>query len=112
MEGEGSSILAWERALGRLGGDRQFLSEMIGCFLVDLESELDELRRASCEGDAALVASVADAIERKAAELGADALARAAHELAGGRRDAELEAVVVEAACLRGYLQGLQERCR
>jgi HPt (histidine-containing phosphotransfer) domain-containing protein len=114
MEGDGSSILAWEGALDRLGGDRQFLAEMIGCFLVDLESQLVELRGASSEGDTRLMASLASAVEQKASELGAEALARAARELAGSTAagEAHLQDVVVQAACLRGYLRGLQERSR
>ncbi|MBI5441269.1 MAG: hypothetical protein HY900_08675 [Deltaproteobacteria bacterium] len=114
MDGEGTSILEWERALDRLGGDRQFLSEMIGCFLVDLESYLGELRLAAAEGDEGVMASVARAIQDKAAELGAEALARAAGDLSRRpeSRSADLEGVIVEAACLRGYLSGLQERCR
>jgi HPt (histidine-containing phosphotransfer) domain-containing protein len=111
MDGQAISILAWEWALNRLGGDRQFLSELIGCFLVDLEGYLGDLRAAAGDEDRGQIGELARSIREKASGLGAVALARAADRLAQGlpSHSRSVEDLAEEAACLRGYLCAIQE---
>ncbi len=92
--GDGDVILAWEQALERVGGDREFLGELVGCFLVDLDGYLADLRGApDPEGRRA----AAHRIKGAARNLGALALAEACRRAEESGKAEDVAAVEREA---------------
>ena len=76
------AVLAWSNALDRVGGDHEYLTEMVGCLLVDLEGHLRDLREAAEKGEHEMLEAAAKTIEDKAAAICAEALAEAARSAA------------------------------
>jgi HPt (histidine-containing phosphotransfer) domain-containing protein len=74
----GERVLDWEEALSRFAGDRKYLKEAVGCFLVDLEGHLREFRRAISLGEESTALGLARVIGTDSAKIGARALAEAA----------------------------------
>ncbi|WP_169709447.1 Hpt domain-containing protein [Deferrisoma camini] len=92
--GDGDVILAWEQALERVGGDREFLGELVGCFLVDLEGYLADLREAP---DPESRRAAAHRIKGAARNLGALALAEACRRAEESGEEQAVAAVEREA---------------
>lgn len=94
-------VLDWEGALARVGGDAEFLEELVGCFLVDLEGYVRDLAGAP-PGPQARAA--AHRIKGAARNVGAEALADAAEAAEGSEGAPEdVAAVEREADRLRRY---------
>jgi len=91
---DGDVILAWEQALDRVGGDREFLEDLVGCFLVDLEGHLANLRGAP-DPDGRRAA--AHRIKGAARNLGALALAEACRRAEASGAPEDVVAVEHEA---------------
>ncbi|NOY45284.1 MAG: Hpt domain-containing protein [Deltaproteobacteria bacterium] len=92
--GDGDVILAWEQALERVGGDQEFLEELVGCFLVDLDGYLGDLRQAP---DPAARRAAAHRIKGAARNLGALALAEACRRVEESGKAEDVAAVEQEA---------------
>jgi HPt (histidine-containing phosphotransfer) domain-containing protein len=108
MEKPDLPVLAWEDALDRMGGDSQYLTDLMGCILVDLEGHLRDLQDAVDGGDRGLLETVAKIIEEKASAISAEALAQAARAAAeSGDRSAAAK-VEAEAARFRTQVMALR----
>lgn len=103
-------VLAVESALDRVGGDREYLAELIGCFLVDVEAGLREAREA--DSGLEVLQRLAASIEERAAEIGAEALAGAAHALAAGAGSLEVHRLETEMSRLAAAVSFIESRAR
>ena len=87
----------WDAALGRTGGDRQLLGELLVAFLEEGPRLLEELRREIAADDPRKVNVVAHTIKGSAATLGAKTMSEAAARL--------------ESLARAGNLSGAAEAC-
>lgn len=110
MEYSEQPVLAWTEALDRVGGDQEFLSQLVGCLLLDLDSHMGELRRAVAEGDGAQTQRVLSTIEAKASKVCAMALVHAAGTVEGLSSRAQADRIQTETDRLREVWNTFQGR--
>jgi HPt (histidine-containing phosphotransfer) domain-containing protein len=79
-------------ALDQLGGEESFLAEIIGLFLEDLPTRLEEVRRTLQEGDALGLRRAAHTLKGAAANLCAGGACAAAQELESAAASGDLAA--------------------
>ena len=80
----------WDRALGRLGGDRELLEEIIGLFLGEWPRWKLEMGDALADWDAARLRRLAHTIKGSLSQFGAQAAVDAAYHLEKLGQDANL----------------------
>jgi two-component system, sensor histidine kinase and response regulator len=96
-----ASVVVDETALRkRIGDDGEFLEELLGIFVSTIDEQVVSLLAAVTRGEAAAVATHAHAIKGAAANVAADALARAAAALESRALEGVLGADDVEAVRL------------
>jgi PAS domain S-box-containing protein len=84
-------VFDWASALERLDGERDFLKELIGVFMVNVERHMAAIKSALAGGDAETARREAHSLKGAASNIGADLLRDTAYavELAG--KNAEFE---------------------
>ncbi|MHB2156434.1 Hpt domain-containing protein [Calditrichota bacterium GD2] len=74
-------IIDWETAIERLGGDKEFLVELLNELVDQIEQSLPELKTAIEQNAFEEVRSVAHGLKGAAANLGADKISAKFYEL-------------------------------
>jgi CheY-like chemotaxis protein len=94
--------------LDRVGGNEELLKKVIGVFMGDIPEQLEQLKQAVNDNDAALVKERAHRIKGSSANIGAQAMRELALEIEAAGRDCRLE----NALPLVGKLDQALERLR
>jgi len=95
--GSGSTVFDQAALKQRIGDDEEFLAELLNVFVGAISEHVVALLAAAVRGDAPTVAQHAHSIKGAAANVSADALARAAAELEQAARKGVIDARKVEA---------------
>ncbi len=74
-------VIDWETAIERLGGDKDFLIELLNELIEQMDQSLPELKQAIEQNDYDNVRSIAHGLKGAAANLGADQIANAFYEM-------------------------------
>ncbi|MDY6986797.1 MAG: response regulator [Thermodesulfobacteriota bacterium] len=83
-------VFNWESLLERFDREETLCHELLGIFLEDIPSQLRKLKQAVEDQDASLVEQCAHAIKGASANIGADALKGAAHEMERAGKDRDM----------------------
>ncbi|MDY6952628.1 MAG: response regulator, partial [Thermodesulfobacteriota bacterium] len=86
----GGYVFNWELLLERFDREETLCHELLGIFLEDTPSQLRKLKQAIEERDASVVEQCAHAIKGASANIGADALKGAAHEMEKAGKDRDM----------------------
>jgi HPt (histidine-containing phosphotransfer) domain-containing protein len=87
---------AFAELLDTVGGDQEFLAELVGTYLADSPVQFADLRAALAAGDAASARRAAHSLKSTSASMAAGRLSSICRE--------------IEAACAAGELAGLESR--
>jgi PAS domain S-box-containing protein len=101
-------VFSWETLLERFDWEETLCNELLGIFLEDTPSQLGKLKQAVEAQDALLVEQYAHAIKGASANIGANALRGAAHEMERAGKDHDMG----KAHFLVGKLEGRFEELR
>ncbi len=74
-------VIDWETAIDRLGGDKEFLIELLHELVGQIEQALPDLQKAIEQQDYSEVRSIAHGLKGAAANLGADQISANFYEL-------------------------------
>jgi HPt (histidine-containing phosphotransfer) domain-containing protein len=94
------------------GGDREFLTELIGTYLDDVPRQISALREAASSGSADGVARAAHALKGASASLGAAGLAERSRVLELAARGGRLDAAEDQIRDLEAEFQRVAEALR
>jgi len=83
-------VFNWESLLERFDREETLCHELLGIFLEDIPSQLRKLKQAVEDRDASMVEQCAHAIKGASANIGADALKGAAHEMEKAGKDQDM----------------------
>jgi len=104
----GGEVFDWAALLERFERDKTLCHELLGIFLEDTPSKLHKLRQAIEDNDPLLVEHCAHAIKGASANIGANALTGAAHEMEIAAKDRDIG----KAQSFVGKLEGQFEELR
>jgi PAS domain S-box-containing protein len=107
-EGADSRIIDWSAALEYVGGDRQLLRDLVGIFFESCPAELEQLRRAVAERDAARIKRGAHNLKAATSHFGARSAFEAAERLEVMARTGPLDQASAALADLEKKLEQLR----
>jgi HPt (histidine-containing phosphotransfer) domain-containing protein len=98
-ERETSPVIVKEEVLARLGGDEEFLRELLDLYVSEFEKNAAALKTALADGDLAAIRELGHALKGASANLSLPALRAAALDMEHAGRDGD--AALARAALVR-----------
>lgn len=89
---------AIDSLLQTIGGDEEFLQELIATFLEDAPGMLDEMEQAANEKDAEKLRLVSHSLKTNSAQFGATALFELCRDIEAQAKDGEFASALIEQA--------------